>query len=161
MSALDLATLIGQIGTAYQCYKEEFTSNGFDGRMLKEYARQPAEQLFVVLSEMNVHKELHRRRIYAELTKLWAPLKSTRLLALSANDVSAVVGELGDATKIYKQYQQSFVDNGFDGTMLSALIGVSDPDVLKLFEKDLEISKLLHRQKILTSLKDLQLKHSA
>ena len=161
MSALDLATVIGRIGIAYQCYEEEFTSNDFDGRVLQEYACQPSAQLFKALSEMNVRKELHRIRIHAELTKLWAPLKSTQLLALSANDVAAVVGELGDATKVYKQYQQSFIDNGFDGTMLSALIGVSDPDVLKLFEKDLEISKLLHRQKILTSLKDLQLKQSA
>jgi len=160
-SALDLATLIGQIGTAYQCYEEEFTSNDFDGRLLQEYACQPAAQLFIALSEMNVRKELHRRRIHAELTKLWAPLKSTPLLALRANDVAAAVGELGDSKKVYKKYQQSFVDNGFDGTMLSALIGVSDPDVLKLLENDLEISMSMHRQKILTFLKDLRLKHSA
>jgi tetratricopeptide (TPR) repeat protein len=79
MSALDLATMIGRIGSAYQCYEEEFTSNDFDGRLLQEYACQPAAQLFFALSEMNVRKELHRRRIHAELTKLWAPLKSTPL----------------------------------------------------------------------------------
>ncbi len=131
MSALDLATVIGRIGITYQCYEEEFTSNYFDGRVLQEYACQPSAQLFKALSEMNVRKELHRRRICAELRKLWAPLESTPLLALSANDVATAVGELGDAKQVYKKYQQSFVDNGFDGTMLSALIGVSDTDVLK------------------------------
>jgi hypothetical protein len=71
------------------------------------------------------------------------------------------VGELGDAKQVYKKYQQSFVDNGFDGTMLSALIGVSDTDVLKLLEEDLEISMSVHCRNILTLLKDLRMKHSA
>jgi hypothetical protein len=145
-----------------QFYEEEFTSNYFDGRVLQEYACQPSAQLFKALCEMNVRKELHRRRICAELRKLWAPLESTPFLALSANDVATAVNELGDAKQVYKKkYQQSFVDNGFDGTMLSALIGVSDTDVLKLLEEDLEISMSVHCRKILTLLKDLRLKHSA
>jgi hypothetical protein len=83
MSASDLATVISRIGDAYQCYKGEFTSNDFDGRMLHQYAGGPEAQLFRALSDMNVCKELHRRRIYAELAKLWAPLESSPLLALS------------------------------------------------------------------------------
>ena len=80
---------------------------------------------------------------------------------MSANDVAAAVGDLGDAKKVYTKYQQSFVDNGFDGTMLSALVSVSDLDILKLLEIDLGIATSVHRQKILMLLKELRKQHSA
>jgi hypothetical protein len=67
------------------------------------------------------------------------------------------VGKLGDS---YKQYQTAF----FDGTMLLALVGVSDLDVSKLFENNLGITNSFHRQRIIRIILELQklrVQHSA
>ncbi len=132
--------MVRKIGAAYECYEEHFTSNDFDGNMLQHFACRTEVHVFRAIFDMQVSKELHCRRIYAEFKKIWGHLKPTPLLAVSAIDIAATVGGLGgDATKFYKKYQQSFVDNGFDGTMLSALVGVSDSDVEKLL-LDLDIA---------------------
>jgi hypothetical protein len=79
-------------------------------------------------------------------------------MPLNAHTVADTVGKLGDN---YKQYQTAFVDNGFDGTMLLALVGVSDPDVSKLLENDLGITNSFHRQRIILELQKLRVQHTA
>jgi pentatricopeptide repeat protein len=161
MSSLDVANVIGRIGAAYAHYESEFVSNGVDGTMLQLFASEAATEVLQWLSEgLHVHKVLHRLRIFAELKKLWEPLAPIPLVEVNAAIVAETVGNIAD---LYKPYQQVFIDNGFDGAMLFALAGVSDTEVLKLFEIDLGITDRFHRPRILSALKPIMFRgqHSA
>jgi hypothetical protein len=151
MTALDVAHVITQIGPAYCRYENSFTSNGIDGLTLHFFSGQTDAQILLHLRDSNIQSGLHGLRILAELKKLWEPVAPSPLVAVNSIFVADMVSKIGD---LYKQYEKAFVDNGFDGTMLSALVGISDPDVLKLLEIDLGIEKLLHRNRILMQLRD-------
>jgi hypothetical protein len=74
------------------------------------------------------------------------------LASMTASDVAAVIGRIGPA---YQPYQQAFVDNGIDGTMLADWRGQADEDTLKTVTIDLRIASSLHSKRVLLELKKL------
>ncbi len=55
----------------------------------------------------------------------------------------------------YALYQQAFIDNGIDGTMLADWHGQSDEDTLRTLTDDLGITSSLHSKRVLLELKKL------
>jgi len=74
------------------------------------------------------------------------------LAAMTASDVAAAIGRIGPA---YALYQQAFIDNGIDGTMLAEWHGQSDEDTLRTLTADLGIASSLHSKRVLLELKKL------
>jgi GTPase SAR1 family protein len=74
------------------------------------------------------------------------------LVSLSAPDIAAAIGRIGP---LFLPYQQAFVDNGIDGTMLAEWCGQSDEDTLKILTEDMGIASKLHRGRVLLELKKL------
>jgi hypothetical protein len=74
------------------------------------------------------------------------------LVSLTAPDIAAAIGRIGP---LFLPYQQAFVDNGIDGTMLAEWCGQSDEDTLKILTEDLGIASKLHRGRVLLELKKL------
>ena len=74
------------------------------------------------------------------------------LAAITASDVAAAIGRIGPA---YALYQQAFIDNGIDGTMLADWHGQSDEDTLRTLTADLGIASSLHSKRVLLELKKL------
>jgi NLR family CARD domain-containing protein 3 len=70
----------------------------------------------------------------------------------TARDVAAAIGGIGPA---YALYQQAFIDNGIDGTMLADWRGQSDEETLRTLTTDLGIASSLHSKRVLLELKKL------
>jgi len=79
-------------------------------------------------------------------------VQQSLLTSLSAPDVAAAIGRIAPA---YLSYQQAFIDNGIDGTMLADWRGQSDEDTLKTLTTDLGIASSLHSRRVLLELKKL------
>jgi serine/threonine protein kinase len=149
-----IASAIRDIGAAYTCYETSFISEGVDGLMLEIFADLPVTEVLEYISgdNLKVKRGLHCMRVFAELKKFWQPPRPTSLTALSSFSVAASICEAPN----FKKYQQIFIDNGFDGTMLYALANVSDEEVLKILEIDLGIAQAIHRFKIRAKLKEIR-----
>ena len=74
------------------------------------------------------------------------------LAAITASDVAAAIVRIGPA---YALYQQAFIDNGIDGTMLADWRGQSEEDTLRTLTADLAIASSLHSKRVLLELKKL------
>jgi restriction endonuclease Mrr len=74
------------------------------------------------------------------------------LASITASKVAEAIGRIGAA---YLVYQQAFVDNGIDGTMLADWLGQSDEDILRVLTTDLGMSSSLHSKRVLLELKKL------
>jgi hypothetical protein len=72
---------------------------------------------------------------------------------MTAHDVAAAIGRIGAS---YLPYQQIFIDDGVDGTMLVEWSVESDSDLLEMLTVDLKIAKpKIHRTRVLRELKML------
>ena len=71
---------------------------------------------------------------------------------MTACDAAAAIGRIGPA---YALYQQAFIDNGIDGTMLADWRGQSDEETLRTLTTDLGIASSLHSKRVLLELKKL------
>ena len=58
-------------------------------------------------------------------------------------------------TIAYFLYQQSFIDNGIDGTMLADWHGQSDEDTSRSLTADLGIASSLHSKRVLLEVQKL------
>ena len=74
------------------------------------------------------------------------------LASITAPQVAEAIGRIGAA---YVVYQQAFVDNGIDGTMLADWRGQPDEDILRVLTTDLGMSSSLHSKRVLLELKKL------
>jgi hypothetical protein len=74
------------------------------------------------------------------------------LAAITASDVAGAIGRIGPA---YALYQQAFIDNGIDGTMLADWRSQSDEETLRTLTTDLAIASSLHGKRVLLELKKL------
>ena len=74
------------------------------------------------------------------------------LASITASQVAEAIGRIGAA---YVVYQQAFVDNGIDGTMLADWRGQPDEDILRVLTTDLGMSSSLHSKRVLLELKKL------
>jgi hypothetical protein len=74
------------------------------------------------------------------------------LASITAPQVAEAIGRIGAA---YVVYQQAFVDNGIDGTMLADWRGQPDEDILSVLTTDLGMSSSLHSKRVLLELKKL------
>ena len=78
--------------------------------------------------------------------------QNSPLATITASDVAAAIGRIGPA---YVLYQQAFIDNGIDGTMLAEWRGQSEEDTLRTLTTDLAIASSLHGKRVLLELKKL------
>jgi len=88
---------------------------------------------------------VHNATLYTSPTPLPAA-------TITASDVAAAIGRIGPA---YVLYQQAFIDNGIDGTMLAEWRGQSEEDTLRTLTTDLAIASSLHGKRVLLELKKL------
>ena len=70
---------------------------------------------------------VHNATLYTSPTPLPAA-------TITASDVAAAIGRIGPA---YVLYQQAFIDNGIDGTVLAEWRGQSEEDTLRTLTTDL------------------------
>jgi hypothetical protein len=75
-----------------------------------------------------------------------------RMASITASDVAAAIGRIAPA---YMPYQQAFIENGIDGTMLADWRAQSEEDVLRTLTADLGIASGLHSRRVLLELKKL------
>jgi hypothetical protein len=88
---------------------------------------------------------VHNATLYTSPTPLPAA-------TITASDVAAAIGRIGPA---YVLYQQAFIDNGIDGTMLAEWRGQSEEDTLRTLTTGLAITSSLHGKRVLLELKKL------
>ena len=74
------------------------------------------------------------------------------LASMTAPDVAAAIGRIGAS---YLPYQQIFIDDGVDGTMLGEWSVESDSDLLEMLTVDQKITSKTHRTRVLLELKKL------
>jgi serine/threonine protein kinase/GTPase SAR1 family protein len=74
------------------------------------------------------------------------------LASMTSHDVAAAIGRIGAS---YLPYQQIFIDDGVDGTMLVEWSVESDSDLLEMLTVDLKIANKIHRTRVLRELKML------
>ena len=77
---------------------------------------------------------------------------SPSLASKTSSQVAEAIGSIGPAHLVY---QQAFVDNGIDRTMLADWRGQSDEDILRVLTTDLGMSSSLHSKRVLLELKKL------
>ncbi len=93
-------------------------------------------------------------KLLSNLGGLSAAFQSTQALPLdsfTSTDIAAVIGSIGP---VYKPYQQAFIDNDFDGSLLLSLREKSDEETLKMIE-ELGVEKSIQRIRILQEFKKL------